>query len=399
MCGQCSKKNRTCQWEPAHSRFQGYRPATGSSSTTPAAVEDEAESMEVEDDDDVASSQSVASQGRRRNDRPASLAGLAPPSIAVTAGASTAGLQQSSASPFLPHVSPAASSSGGVTIPLHFSAQLPIRQPTVLNYDQAVLVHHYAEHLGRWLDATDPARQFTLRVPVEVKYCPILLHATLCFSARHRGDDGSAEEWYQQCIPLLIQRLDMGITSYDDNLLCAIVILRFFEQLNVPSSSGSDNEQHLAGSSAILRASQTRVVDPSAPTLREAAFWIYVRQCLYNSTTNQQAPNIDFSLRLEPDAASMHDSHPLAMLRLETAWANQMTWHCACVLNYCFDASDPVERAYKWQRWQELSTTVRLWKDKRPPSFDPIWFGEASGNSVLPDIRFTADWHGSILLR
>jgi hypothetical protein len=39
----------------------------------------------------------------------------------------------------------------------------------------------------------------------------------------------------------------MNTAMHDVDLLCAIVILRFFEQLNVPSESGTDQEQHLAG--------------------------------------------------------------------------------------------------------------------------------------------------------
>jgi hypothetical protein len=37
--------------------------------------------------------------------------------------------------------------------------------PIPLTHDEAVLVHHYTEHLGRWLDCTDATRQFTLGVP------------------------------------------------------------------------------------------------------------------------------------------------------------------------------------------------------------------------------------------
>ena len=38
-----------------------------------------------------------------------------------------------------------------------------------LTRHEALLVHHYTEHLGRWLDCTDATRQFTLGVPEKVK--------------------------------------------------------------------------------------------------------------------------------------------------------------------------------------------------------------------------------------
>jgi hypothetical protein len=147
-----------------------------------------------------------------------------------------------------------------------------------------------------------------------------------------------------------------------------------------------------------LRASQGHdFVDPSAPTLREAAFWVYVRQCLYVSTINQQPPNIDFSLQLHPTPVSMQTADPLARLLSETAWANQMTWTLAHVVNYCFDGSDQRgERANKSHRWQELWDQVEKWATDRPVSFDPIWQGEAAAKSPIPEIWFTSDWHSTL---
>ncbi|KAF3053534.1 hypothetical protein E8E11_011480 [Didymella keratinophila] len=268
--------------------------------------------------------------------------------------------------------------------------------PVPLTQREARLVHYYSEFLGRWLDCTDATRQFTLGVPEKVKYCPVLCHAVLSFAARHSREDDIADAAYQRCIALLIDRLNEPHASHDETLLCAIVILRFYEQLNVPSTTGSDAAQHLAGSSAILRASQgNHYVDPSAPTLREAAFWVYVRQCLYTATINQQPPDIDFSLQLHPTPSSMQDSHPLARLRLETAWANQMTWNTALTVNFCFEADPSGERKNRLARWQELWDLVQAWKRDRPAGFDSIWDGPAGEDdeSCFPQMWFTADWH------
>lgn len=205
-----------------------------------------------------------------------------------------------------------------------------------------------------------------------------------------------AEEAYQACLTLVIERLNLNTALHDIDLLCAIVILRFFEQLNVPTSSGADQEQHLAGTSAILRSSQTTTVDPSAPTLREAAFWVYVRQTLYNATITQQPPNIDFTLQLQPLPSAMQEDHPLARLAVETAWANQATWNCASVANFCFDRNHNAGPALRMQQWQELWDSVESWKANRPPSFDPIWSGpDDDSGSQFPEMHFTADWHGT----
>lgn len=114
------------------------------------------------------------------------------------------------------------------------------QEPIPLTQREARLVHYYSEHLGRWLDCTDATRQFTLGVPEKVKCCPVLCHAVLSFAARHRKEDHTADAAYQRCIALLIDRLNEPNASHDETLLCAIVILRFFEQLNGRSDIAID---------------------------------------------------------------------------------------------------------------------------------------------------------------
>jgi hypothetical protein len=308
-------------------------------------------------------------------------------------GRATEGLQQTSTSPFLPQVgSPTTIAGQQVSLPPHFSHALPTQQPLSITRHEASMVHHYAQHLGRWLDGTDATRQFTLKIPQQVKHCPILLQATLCFAGRHLKDEETTMKAYGHCISLLIERLNLNTATQDEDLLCAIVILRFFEQLNVPTISGSDNEEHLTGSNAMLRASQTRYVDPTAPTLREAAFWVYVRQCLYNSTIDQLSPNVDFTLLLHPTPSSLRDSHPLAHLSIDTAWANQIIWICALVVDFCFD--NTAERSLRLHKWQGHWDAVEVWSHGRPTSFDPIWSNHDLGSKTFPEIYFTADCHG-----
>ncbi|UPX09939.1 uncharacterized protein EKO05_0000616 [Ascochyta rabiei] len=187
--------------------------------------------------------------------------------------------------------------------------------PIALTYNEALLFHHFTTHLGRWMDCTNAARIFTLSVSEKARESPVLCHAVLCFAARHRRDDSTAEASYERCVNLLIGRLDGDSASYDDMLLAAVLLLHFAEQLNVHTSSGSRDKHHLKGTSSILHASRNSSVDPSATTLRDAAFWVYVRQCLYNATISQEPLDIDFSIQIHPTADSIQDSHPLAWLR------------------------------------------------------------------------------------
>lgn len=156
--------------------------------------------------------------------------------------------------------------------------------------------------------------------------------------------------------------------------------------------TGSDHGRHLAGCSALLRASQGPEVDPSVPSLRQAAFWVYLRQCLYNACVNQQPPNVDLNLILCPVP---HGGDPISDLRSETAWANVMTWICASVIQMCFGSGfqDPRERM---QKWNGLADDVESWAKNRPKTFDPLWYSKVvsgSGNP-FPQFWLAADWHG-----
>ena len=260
--------------------------------------------------------------------------------------------------------------------------------PKTLTRHEAALLHYYTAHLGRWVDCTDASRQFTLRIPALATTCPVLLEAIMSFAARHTRDAEAASLAHERCIAMLIVLLGSDQVADDDVLLCAIVILRVFEQLTA-LGNGSDQERHLAGCSALLRACQGPCVDPSAPGLRDAAFRVYMRQCLYNACINQQTPNVDFSLTLLP-IPSLGSAD---MLRSETAWANTMTWICATIVHFCF-SSDPQDHSTRMPKWQELNKAVEDWATSRPPSFNPIWQGDGScDGNPFPEYYFAADWH------
>ncbi|CBX97028.1 hypothetical protein IAQ61_008026 [Plenodomus lingam] len=273
-------------------------------------------------------------------------------------------------------------------------SERPLSESIVLTAEEASLYNHYNVHLGRWMDCTNASRLLTLRVSEMARHQLFLHHAVICFASRHKGDHQKAGDAYHKCITLLIPRLEQN-PGNDEALLTAVILLHFADQLSVQSNVGMCDKSHLQGSSGILRASQlTRFIDPSAPTVREAVFWVYVRQSLYNATIRQQPLDLDFSLQLEPLADAVGNQHRLDALRRETAWANQMLWHTACVANFCFaDTGAQSGQAGTTQRWQALWTQIRTWRDKRPSSFDPIWAGPSTDEDVFPDIFFTADWH------
>jgi hypothetical protein len=223
----------------------------------------------------------------------------------------------------------------------------------------------------------------------------------------------AAESAQQKCLELLSPHLSYDEVGNDEAILCAIVILRVCEQLSgkngddwhtsrsnlltdrIATSTGGDQERHLSGLGALMKASQAPLeLDPSSPTLSQAAFWVFVRQVLYNACVHQQSPNLAFNLIVLPPPPA--DESTIAV-KTETAWANTMTWICARVIRFCFGdpASFPATETRE-QRWLELSSAVQDWQNSKPSTFEPIFYGEPdhSGDSPFPEIWFTSDWHG-----
>lgn len=119
-----------------------------------------------------------------------------------------------------------------------------------VGHDEAVLFHHFAVHLGRWLDCTNASRVFTLSVLDKFRLSPILYQAVLCFAARHRKESETAEKADHRCVDMLVVRLNDLSVVHDDMLLSAVLILHFADQLNGELRQ-STFAQHLTFTSAI----------------------------------------------------------------------------------------------------------------------------------------------------
>lgn len=102
----------------------------------------------------------------------------------------------------------------------------------LLSRNDAVYVHHFAQHLAVWLDCTDASRHFTLSMTTLARTSPILLNAIVSFAARHMKCGMAADSAQQRCVELLIPHLSRDEVGSDEAILCAIVILRVCEQLS-----------------------------------------------------------------------------------------------------------------------------------------------------------------------
>lgn len=145
---------------------------------------------------------------------------------------------------------------------------------------------------------------------------------------------------------------------------------------------GSDQECHLFGSSALVSAS------PPSPnsSLREAAFWVYLRQDIYMAILNQRPMNVDLSSVPRPEVGSP-TSQPS-----DCDWAKRMVAIMAHIVTFCFGDNDK-----SISKWDELRALAQDWNARKPSSFEPYYWRDrdVAAERYWPEIWLTADWHGA----
>jgi hypothetical protein len=104
------------------------------------------------------------------------------------------------------------------------------------NVQQASLMQHFVQVLANSFDIFDPERHFTVQVPCRAAKSPILRDAIFALAARHlsifsKCDPYVADTYHDRCIEELLPVIDQSNTIMSEDLLCAIGILRFLEEL------------------------------------------------------------------------------------------------------------------------------------------------------------------------
>lgn len=247
--------------------------------------------------------------------------------------------------------------------------------------EEAGLLRHYVEHLARSFDLSDPLRHFRTVVPQRAATCPTLLNAIFAVSARHLSRVGQydpliSNRYHQECLKHLIPMLDDSAAILDENLLASTIILRHLEELEVPLSgqSPSDQQSHLLGAHAFITAQERATVSGG---LRQAAFWVGLRQEIYVAFVNQRSimPALEHcNLDRSFEGAADH------------VWACRMVVLCADVIRYCFGEGDQLSSTYTW-----LADSVERWHACKPESFTAIYLRLSDEEEVFPEIWFLSD--------
>ena len=247
--------------------------------------------------------------------------------------------------------------------------------------EEATLLRYFVEKLSRNFDLTDPLRHFRTVVPQRAATCPTLLNAIFALSSRHLSRTGQydplvSNKYHKECLKHLIPMLDDANAVLDENLLASTIILRYLEEIEVPLSglSPPDQQSHLLGANTVLTA---QVHSTFEGGLRQAAFWVGLRQEIYVAFVNQRSIipelsycNIDRTLDAAPDHV----------------WACRMVVLCADVIRYCFGEGDHSTSTYNW-----LATSLAQWYECKPASFTPLYYAEPMDGKVFPEVWYFAD--------
>lgn len=160
----------------------------------------------------------------------------------------------------------------------------------------------------------------------------------------------------------------------DENLLTAVVILRFMEELDVPSmSADSSTESHLLGTRVFVSA-QEKLRDFTS--LRRAAFWVALRQEIHMAFIQTRPVHPNFDLETISRLV-VHDDNGCN-------FANLTILHCAACVRYCYGAEEQ-----SIGTWEKLRATQERWLVERPWIFHPMYINEESG--IFPEVIFMND--------
>lgn len=247
--------------------------------------------------------------------------------------------------------------------------------------EEAFLLRYFVDKLSRNFDLTDPLQHFRTVVPQRAATCPTLLNAILALSSRYLSRTGQydplvSNKYQQECLKHLIPMLEDANAVLDENLLASTIILRHLEEIEVPLSglSPSNQQSHLLGANTFLT---TQVRSTFEGGLRQAAFWVGLRQEIYVAFVNQRSTipelgycNIDRSLEAAPDHV----------------WACRIVVLCADVIRYCFGGGDQATPTYNF-----LANSVAQWFDAKPASWTPVYYRVPGEGEVFPEIWFVCD--------
>jgi hypothetical protein len=167
--------------------------------------------------------------------------------------------------------------------------------------------------------------------------------------------------------------LDDSEAILDENLLASTIILRHLEEIEVPLSGQGAAQSHLLGAHIFLEAQVRETLNGG---LREAAFWVGLRQEIFVAFVNQRTimPAIERSQVDRSYEAGVPDH----------VWSCKMVLLCADVIRFCFSDTDHPTRTFR-----ELKDAITEWDLRKPVTFTAIYYESAEAeDKVFPTLWY-----------
>lgn len=279
----------------------------------------------------------------------------------------------------------------------------------------AILLRYFTDEVAARFDLCDPERHFTQVVPQRARACAPLRHAILTTAARHlirlqrHRNAAGVVEWQGHALPELTETVALAYHTacikdllalsmdpdqvHNDDLLAAAIILRTDEEMDAPLQENPEDQEVFLRMLNVFISAQVphaAAIPHSSPSsdrqdvagggLRQAAFWVALRQEVFTSFMKQRP--LTFPLAHCDGFRSFSPA-------LDAVWADRLIIFCADVLEYCYGSRDAPAQA-SVQRWHDLvayQDELRAWL---PSSFDPLYIRppDQTQGRIFPEI-----WH------
>ncbi|KAL4801078.1 hypothetical protein BDV19DRAFT_396444 [Aspergillus venezuelensis] len=281
----------------------------------------------------------------------------------------------------------------------------------------ACLLRYFIEDLSRWFDLTDPQNHFATVIPQRARSCPTLLDALLAVSARHFStlpidqkeqilslygfprsatsnpqdtdleiNEETVLHYHNRCITELRRLAYRSEAVMNEDLLAAVVALRFFEELDNPFTTPT--ETALQGLHVFLSAQASSAL--SHPGQRQASFWIGYRQEFNLALSQQRVTRLPIDL-VRDRYLHFNDAE-------DHVWTNRLIVIGTLVLRHCYGNQDDKHgspsstTSSPSSKYEGLIQLQDKWMEKRPRSFAPMYI-ESKPNDIFPKIYFMDDAH------
>ncbi|KAL4803394.1 hypothetical protein BDV18DRAFT_40576 [Aspergillus unguis] len=288
-----------------------------------------------------------------------------------------------------------------------------------LDLQEACLLRHFIDTLAPLFDTSDMDRHFTIVVPDRSVLCPVLRYAVYTASAGHllrlaecRGQKGetivfdgmrlpnltpeTAIRYHDVCISHLLEISKDPKEEYNEDVLAAATILRFYEQIEAPAIGHSEaylnaiqfivntqkDESFYAYQTIDCPARDSSVhLTPSTP-LRHSACIAALRQEIWSAFLHQRP----FRLPISPN-----NDYSLCDLNNTFIRANRIFVWVADLLNFCFGNTSAQLPQDRNLRWTTLKAMDQKWLEQQPPPLSPIHYcdRDPAKGRFFPEVWYT----------